>query len=91
MLWGKFILLFGNENIPGPIILTDGIEENDSLKLSTDSYEVFVNDDKVGNKLLLTQTDDPNDLNDFLENNGFKNFKVNVVGNSIIIKQWKAS
>lgn len=54
-------------NIPGAIIASDGMDDNYNLKISSESYEVFVNNDKVGNKILLTQTDNPEDLNDFLK------------------------
>ena len=73
-------------NIPGAIIASDGMDDNYNLKISSESYEVFVNNDKVGNKILLTQTDNPEDLNDFLKNNGFKDYKLNMSGNRIVIE-----
>ena len=74
----------GNTPIGVPI----GIIENDNgnTKLFNDSYEVFVNGDKVGDKIQLTQVEDAQDLKPYLENNGFKDFDYEVVGDHIEIK-----
>lgn len=79
-------VISNNDNLPGAAIAPTEIDENHHSKISNDSYEVFVNDDKVGNKILLTQTDDAKDLNQYLEENGFNHFKVNVLGDSIVIE-----
>lgn len=56
------------------------------VKMSSDVYEVFVNNDKVGDKVLLTQAEKPEDINDLLKEYGFNNFQMNTVGNSIMIE-----
>lgn len=61
-------------------------EENHDMKLSQDRYEVFVNGDKVGNKILLTQTEDAHDLHSYLESNGFTDFEYQVIGDHIEIQ-----
>ena len=61
-------------------------EENSDTKLSHDCYEVFVNGDKVGNKILLTQTDDTQDLKSFLKDKGYEDFDYEVIGDHIEIK-----
>ena len=61
-------------------------EDNHDAKLSQDRYEVFVNGDKVGNKILLTQTDDTHDLDSYLQTNGFTDFEYKVTGDHIEIK-----
>ncbi|NLM12827.1 MAG: hypothetical protein GX209_03655 [Epulopiscium sp.] len=56
------------------------------VKMSSDVYEVFVNHDKVGEKVLLTQAEKPEDIHELLKDYGFYDFKLNVVGNSIEIE-----
>jgi hypothetical protein len=55
------------------------------VKMSSDVYEVFVNGDKVGEKVLVTQVERPEDIKDILNDYGFNNFQFNVEGNSIVI------
>lgn len=76
----------GNDSNRGLVGVPVSDSDDNNLKMSNDTFEVFVNDDKVGNKELLTQTDDAEDLNGYLKDNGFNNFKVNVLGNSIVIE-----
>lgn len=74
-----------NNNFAGIVVMPIGDDES-NVKLAHDTYEVFVNGDKVGNKVLLTQTDDVNDLNSYLKDNGFENFEYKVIGDHIEIK-----
>ncbi|NLK22397.1 MAG: hypothetical protein GX308_10085 [Epulopiscium sp.] len=80
-----FPVISTTDNVRATVAIPVPYEDN-GTKVSNDTYEVFVNDDKIGEKVLLTQTDDPEDINGYLENNGFNNFKVNVLGDSIVIE-----
>lgn len=81
---GNVIGTIGN----GPLgMLVVPVEESsDSIKLFHDRYEVFVNGDKVGEKTLLTQVEDAQDLKSYLEDNGFSGFNYEVIGDHIEIK-----
>lgn len=55
-------------------------------KLYTDRYEVFVNGDKVGDKIQRTQVEDPDYLEIYLKEQGFQDFHYEVVGDHIEIR-----
>ena len=59
--------------------------ETEDKKLYTDRYEVFVNGDKVGEKVNRTQVEDAQYLESYLTNNGFEGFDYQVVGGHIEI------
>jgi hypothetical protein len=63
-----------NRSFTNTVILTGGIGELD-MKLNHDRYDVYVNGEYVGNKVLLTQSEDITDVNDFLKTQGFKHFE----------------
>lgn len=63
----------------------DNSEILESSKIAHDSYRVFVNNDYVGNKILLAQNEKIEDLEKYLKNNGFKNFSTKLIGNQYII------
>lgn len=48
-------------------------QDNDT-KLNHDRYEVYVNGDYVGQKPLLTASEDISSVNDFLHAQGYNNF-----------------
>lgn len=73
----------GSSYVPDVVGFDD---DGGQMKLSEDAYEVFVNGDKVGNKIMLTQTDNPEDLEDYLKDQGFKDFKAEIVGGHIHIE-----
>ncbi len=54
-------------------------------KLHMDRYEVFVNGNKVGEKIQRTQVEDPEYLQTYLGENGFEGFDYEVVGDHIEI------
>lgn len=71
-----------------PIIpaVFDGGEGASQGKLCEDRYEVFVNGDKVGDKIQRTQVEDSAYLQSYLQKNGFKGFNYEVQGDHIEIQ-----
>ena len=55
-------------------------------KIEHDSYDVYVNKDYVGRKILLTQNESLKDISGYLKRQGFNNFSTEVQGNHVIIK-----
>jgi hypothetical protein len=51
-----------------------------TTKLAHDRYDVYVNDDFVGQKPLLNQSEDITDVSDFLKSQGFNSFQALVDG-----------
>lgn len=58
-------------------------EENIS---ETDSYEVYVNGDFVGRKVLYSQNEDISNISDYLSSNGYGDFTYIEEGNKFIIE-----
>lgn len=54
-------------------------------KLTHDTYNVFVNNDYVGNKVLVAQGEKVEDINGYLKTQGFRNFDSKLKGNSYSI------
>ncbi len=54
--------------------------EADSIKNAHDAYNVYVNDDYVGNKILFSHCEKIEDLSEYLNNKGFYNFQAEVEG-----------
>ena len=81
---GNIIGAIGSGPIGIPVVPLE--EGSGDTKLFHDRYEVFVNGDKVGEKTLLTQGEDAQDLEPYLKDNGFKNFDYEVTGDHIEIK-----
>ncbi|MDF2590960.1 MAG: hypothetical protein K0S75_426 [Clostridia bacterium] len=77
---------FFNSNGAYPILLNTDTLENNNVKLAHDSYDVYVNSDYVGRKELITQTENPKDVEGYLIGQGFHNFNTSVDGGSIIIR-----
>lgn len=73
-----------NGMYPLPLNIED--IENSNIKIAHDSYEVYVNRDYVGSKILLTQNEKVNDIDGYLKERGFKNFTSQIDGNSFMIK-----
>lgn len=55
------------------------------VKLNEDSYEVFVEEQYIGEKTLYAQNEDFHDIGDFLERQGFKNLEIELKGDHIIV------
>jgi hypothetical protein len=51
-----------------------------------DSYEVYVNEDYVGNKNLITQGEEISDIDKHLRLEGFHDYDEDVIGNHVAIK-----
>lgn len=61
-------------------------DDNANTKLSHDSYHVFVNGDFVGNKVLVAQSEQVNDVDTYLQHNGFDDFKSKLEGDHLLIE-----
>lgn len=64
--------------IPFPPMI--GVDVDNNVKLAQERYEVYVNGDFVGHKVLLTQVDSPKDVVSFLKSRGFDDFRCEVEG-----------
>ncbi len=69
---------------PSPFML-GSIADPTNLKLSHDRYEVYVNGDFVGHKVLLTQSESIDDVAKYLKNNGYQGFSTNLDGDHYYI------
>lgn len=67
----------------GPIFILNNDVTNNLLH---DQYNVFVNNDYIGKKVLLTDTEKPSDLEKYLYSQGFTNFKTDINQTDIKIK-----
>jgi hypothetical protein len=56
-------------------------EEQSVSKLAHDSYQVYVNNHYVGNKVLIAQNEKIEDVEKYLKNTGFENFSTKIEGN----------
>jgi hypothetical protein len=65
--------------------MIDGEDMQGSTKIAHDSYRIFVNNDHVGNKVLLAQNEKIDDLEKYLKNKGFENFSTDLIGNEYTI------
>lgn len=68
---------------PWSLPFTMGVNEDGDKfsKMTHDKYEVYVNDDFVGHKTLVAQTEKVEDIDDYLKTQGFKNFSSVLEGN----------
>lgn len=57
-----------------------------SAKIPDDSYDVYVNEDFVGKKTLVTQVEDIEDLSSHLQDQGFSNFSTDLEGDHYTLK-----
>lgn len=60
-------------------------EQNNGSKMIHDAYRVYVNNDYVGDKVLVAQNEKVEDVEKYLKNAGFDNFTARLVGNEYII------
>ncbi|MFD1678132.1 hypothetical protein [Alicyclobacillus fodiniaquatilis] len=63
-----------------PFITPYQLELEQNSKLAHDQYEVYVNDDFVGHKVLLTQSEEIDDVSAYLHRCDFDDFKTNLDG-----------
>ncbi len=60
-------------------------KESDILKEGHEAYDVYVNEEFVGKKVLLTQSEEIDDIVDFLKTQGVKNVSTNLEGDHFVI------
>ena len=74
---------YDNDYLGLPVIysLDSNNFNNSQGRLLHDSYRVYVNDDFLGNKQLITQGEKIEDVDSYLKNQGFHDFKANLSGN----------
>ncbi len=76
-----------DNNVGGfPLVAPMFSDDDSNAKLHVDRYEVFVNGDKVGDKIQRTQVEDPEYLQSYLNENGFEGFDYEVIGDHIEIR-----
>ena len=60
----------------------DNTDDNDGSNITHDKYNVYVNNEYVGNKVLVAQGEKVEDINGYLKNQGFRDFNSSLKGNS---------
>jgi hypothetical protein len=76
-----------NSNSGGPFIPMLGLGDNDfAVKQAHDQYDVYVNGELVGHKVLLNETDHVDDVADFLTSRGIHDFTTNLEGDHYNVK-----
>lgn len=69
-----------------PYFFAGNLTNSDSgSKTYHDSYEVFVNDDYVGNKVLINQSDEVRDIDGYLQGQGVAKFQSELDGGRYLI------
>jgi hypothetical protein len=80
---------FGNENeflgLPLLFGLVNGNDEHDNNKLGHDSYNVYVNDDYIGSKTLVSSVEKIDDVSNYLKKQGCDDFSSRLIGNQYSI------
>lgn len=77
--------LTNGNNVGLPVYFNIAEQNLDSVKLSEDRYEVFVDGKFVGEKTLYAQNEDFHDVGDFLNKEGFNNVQIEQNGDHILI------
>lgn len=79
MTWGFF-----NYGAGFPYFMNSS--ENNELKNYHDKFTVYVNNDYVGDKTLVTQGDSVNSIRTFLNEQGYDKFSTNIEGSRYNIR-----
>ncbi|MDT8715198.1 hypothetical protein IAI10_00690 [Clostridium sp. 19966] len=79
MTWGFF-----NYGMGFPYFLNSA--DDNGLKNYHDKYAVYVNNDYIGEKALVTQGDSVNSIRNFLNDQGYDNFATSIEGSRYSIK-----
>jgi len=83
------MVLFNNHWSFGGLFSTNYYQNGEMLdngqKLYHDRYHVYVNDEFVGDKVLLTENNRISDLEGYLRDAGFKDFKATLEGGHYLI------
>lgn len=79
----------GNSGTTGNIyaapFINDALDDNQT-KNAHDQYDVYVNKSHVGQKVLLTQTDNVEEIKEYLEAKGFEDIKGYLDGDHYVIQ-----
>lgn len=78
--FGGFNGFMNGMPFPSPELDPEG-----SLKMPHDTYEVYVNQDFVGQKILLAQNEDIYVVEDFLKERGFQQFTTELNGVQFVV------
>ncbi|MDV3428638.1 MAG: hypothetical protein LIR50_16735 [Bacillota bacterium] len=62
-------------------------DENQDI-IEHDSYDVYVNDDFIGRKVLYSESEDISNISDYLSSNGYGDFTYTEDGNKFIIEDY---
>ncbi|WP_102263847.1 hypothetical protein [Mesobacillus jeotgali] len=69
-----------------PAYAMNNRDQENQVKLNEDQYEVFVNDDFIGQKSLKNQGENLSDIDDFLKQQGISDFTASLDGDHYKIK-----
>lgn len=61
--------------------------ENDDI-VQRDTYDVYVNDEFIGRKVLYSESEEITNLSDYLSSNGYGDFTYTEDGNKFIIEDY---
>ncbi|MBP3950392.1 hypothetical protein [Bacillus suaedae] len=61
-------------------------DEGEDMKSEHDTYDVYVENEFVGKKVLLTENDDINDVLDFVSSQGITDVKAHLNGDHYLIE-----
>lgn len=65
-----------------------GLFNDDAFELKSehDAYDVYVNEEYIGKKILMTQSEGIEDVGDFLKRQGIEDVSTNLTGDHYVIK-----
>jgi hypothetical protein len=69
-----------------PPYVMNNADSDNQVKLNEDQYDVYVNDDFVGQKSLKNQGENLSDIDDFLKQQGISHFTASLDGDHYKIK-----
>ncbi|WP_100407961.1 hypothetical protein [Bacillus solitudinis] len=64
--------------------------DSEEIKNSHEAFDVYVNNEYVGKKVLITESEEPEDILSFLKKQGIQQVSDNVVGDHYIIQTEEA-
>ena len=74
-----------NNNVFQPLIFPFRDIGFSDTKLEHETYEVYVDGEFIGEKLLVSQNEKPEDIPSYLTKEGYKDFQFQIEGNKIFI------
>ncbi|WP_079510033.1 hypothetical protein [Mesobacillus jeotgali] len=69
-----------------PPYAMNNVNDDNQIKLNEDQYDVYVNDDFIGKKSLKNQGEHLSDIDDFLKQQGIKDFTASLDGDHYKIR-----